>query len=120
MKYNTFTYQNILGVISIIIGGLLLVSCNTNQDETDSFLESFDSLTISTNTIMAGETAQLKAYTKGTNLNFEWETTAGDIIPSVDSATYLPHACSAGEQTITCTAQGANKEESKSVTIRVE
>lgn len=96
------------------------MACDRNSDETDSFLESFDSLTINKKIVPAGETAIIKAYATGTNIQFSWKTSAGNILPSADSATYLPHACSAGNQTITCTAQGTNKEEQKSVTIMVE
>ncbi|MFW5850787.1 MAG: hypothetical protein ACOCWB_01035 [Bacteroidota bacterium] len=116
MKHSTIRF---LFIISTVL--LINMGCEKNSGETeDSFLESFDSLTINRKTVPAGETATIKAYATGTNIQFSWETSAGDILPSADSATYLPHACSAGNQTITCTAQGTNKEKQKSVTIMVE
>ena len=107
-----------LYLVSIFI--LVVTSTCTKKETEESLLQSFDSLCTSSNTVFIGETLIITAYAQGSNLQYTWNVTSGDIIGSGKQIEYIPHPCTPGEQTITCTIQASNTNDTKSVTIYVE
>lgn len=107
-------------IISILILIYVSTTACTKKETEKRFLESFDSLCVSSNIVIIGETLKVTAYAQGANLLYTWNVSSGDMVGGGNQIEYIPHPCTHGEQTITCNIQADNTTESKSVTIYVQ
>jgi len=95
-----------------------VIACD-KQPSDESVLESYVSLITDNDTLLVGETATIIATAEGNKLEYSWYASTGELLGSGDTVYYLAGICSIGTNIISCTVAGANRSESKSVTIEV-
>lgn len=110
------TGASILTMVIICTG--LLCNCSKTEQEAPGDLV-FHSLTIEKDTIAPGETTKVKADATGTNLNYYWSASLGDILGSGAEVVYAASPCSAGKNQITCRIENGSLSETKTVDIVV-
>ncbi|MFW6290207.1 MAG: hypothetical protein ACOC0R_04490 [Mariniphaga sp.] len=103
---------------TVIIGTWLACSCSKTEQEENGNLV-FQSLTIEKDTIAPGETAKVTAEATGTNLQYYWSASLGDILGSGEEVVYAASPCSAGKNIISCRVVSGSLEETKTVDIMV-
>ncbi len=106
-------------IISIFILIYVSTTACTKKETEERFLESFDSLSVPSNTVIIGEKLKVTAYAQGTNLLYIWNVSSGHIVGGGNQIEYIPQPCTPGEQTITCNIKADNTTDSKSITIYV-
>ena len=103
----------------ILLLSVAFSSCKKDEEEQESYLNSFTSLVAEKDTIFTGETTKITATVDGQNLKFKWDATAGDILGANSVVTYAAPTCVPGVNEISCTASADNKSETKTITITV-
>jgi len=103
-------------IVCIIIFGF--ISCQ-EDDPNESLLNSFISLETENDTIFTGQSTSIVATVDGKNVKFTWSATAGDLLGSGDTVTYVAPPCTPGKNTVSCKATGSNKSETKTLVITV-
>ncbi|HNX06944.1 MAG TPA: hypothetical protein PKL96_05120 [Bacteroidales bacterium] len=103
----------------ILIVALTCVFSACKEEEEDSLLNSFVSLTAENDTIITGHSTKITAVVDGENVSFQWSSTAGDILGSGNVVDYVAPTCTPGSNQISCTANASNKTETKTITITV-
>ncbi|MGM0621235.1 MAG: hypothetical protein ACQETJ_09345 [Bacteroidota bacterium] len=111
--------KRILLTTLVLLSFLILnYSCAKEEVETPDDLV-FDSLISEKDTIAPGESTTVKASATGSNLEFFWSSTLGDIIGSGPEITYVASPCAVGTNEITCKVTNGNQSETKSIEIVV-
>jgi hypothetical protein len=110
MKTRTILFLSILLII--------VLSCKKPPSD-ESVLDNYVSLITDNDTLLVGETATIIATAEGNKLEYSWYASTGELLGSGDTVYYLAGICSIGTNIISCTVTGANRSESKSVTIEV-
>ena len=98
---------------------MFFYSCNKTEIETEYVDDvNFTALQIEKDSIYAGEETKIKAVATGTNIEFFWSATKGDILGSGNEIIYASSPCHIGTNTITCTVKN-NSENAKTKTVKV-
>jgi hypothetical protein len=98
---------------------VFLVNCSKEKEDLPETELVFNSLVAEKDTIAPGESTPVKASATGSNLEFFWEATLGDIIGSGPEITYVASPCAVGTNEITCKVTNGNQWVTKSIEITV-
>lgn len=104
--------------IFFLFSFFIFCRCSKEEPEFSNDLV-FHSLTAEKDTIAPGETVKIKASASGSNLEYFWSVTLGDIIGSGSEITYAASPCAVGVNEVTCTVENGNQAESKTIEIVV-
>jgi hypothetical protein len=97
---------------------LVAESCSKEDINTPNDLV-FQSLVAEKDTIAPGEKVKIKASATGSQLEYFWSVTLGDIIGSGAEITYAASPCAVGTNTVTCKINNGNQSDTKTVEIVV-
>ena len=101
---------------------MLFILSQCTKDETIEPVQDliYYSLIAEKDTLVPGEETNITATATGSNLQYFWSATQGDILGSGSKVVYAPSPCHTGTNKITCKiTNGNNQSESKSVNIVV-
>lgn len=109
-----------LVIAAILLLGVLVYSCSDDDETVPSDDLVYISLEIEKNIIFAGDEVKVKANATGSNLNYYWSASKGDILGSGAEITYASSPCHIGTNQITCTITNGNQEKTKTVDVTVQ
>ncbi|MDD3666189.1 MAG: hypothetical protein PHQ65_13065 [Bacteroidales bacterium] len=100
---------------------LLLAACSKQKNEEPLVAGSFKivSLTTSSDTLMAWDTATISVTTNLPANLIRWEADHGTIIGSGSTITYYAGMCCMGTNTISCRASGSDGADTASIKIHI-
>ena len=100
---------------------LIINSCSSEEDNFEPIDQlRYISLTIEKDTIEAGEEVKVKAEATGSQLEYFWSASKGDILGHGAEVIYASSPCHIGTNTITCKVTNGNAQSStKNVNITV-
>jgi len=119
--FTTLMKNLIIIFIAILSVSLLFCNCSKTEEE-DPPVEDlvYHSLVSEKDTVLAGEETKITASATGSNLEFFWSASLGDIVGSGSEITYVASPCQAGKNEITCKITNGNTQsQTKSVFIIV-
>lgn len=107
--------------LKIIILLLIICACDKTEEEPEFQSDiDFTALHIENDSIYAGEQTKITAVATGTNIEYFWSATKGDILGSGKEVIYASSPCHIGTNTISCTIQNKSKNaETKTVKVVV-
>ena len=101
----------------------LAVFCKCKEDNEEEQLPQdleFHSLIAEKDSAYAGEEVKIKATASGTDLNYFWSASLGDILGSGAEVVYVTSPCQVGTNQVTCKiTNGKNQSETKTIEIVV-
>lgn len=112
--------KTILKIAFLFFVAVFIISCDkTKPDDVDRPLV-FTSLTAANDTISPGGSTTVTAIADGDGIQYFWSASAGDILGSGATITYVSPPCVIGNNQVNCTVRDkANNALSKSITITV-
>jgi hypothetical protein len=110
--------NRIKGLLVVIVA-VLFFSCSTEEQEVPEDLV-FHSLVAVKDTIAPGGTTSVKATASGSQLEYFWSASLGDILGTGAEVIYAASPCQAGTNKITCKiTNGSIQSETKTIEIVV-
>ena len=110
--------NKVLG-LSVIIVTIFIFGCEKEKEEVSEPLV-FEKLIIDKDSIMGGEDAEVSAIASGDGIVYSWSVSAGSIVGSGNTVSYVAPPCVMGINSITCTVKDRAKNSlTKSVNIYV-
>jgi hypothetical protein len=97
----------------------MLSNCSDKEEDVTQDLVYY-SLVSEKDTIAPGESTEVVSTASGSQLEYYWSATIGDILGSGAEVVYTASPCQAGTNQITCKiTNGGNQSESKTINIVV-
>lgn len=117
-SYGVSTKIIYIGIIFLLV---LLGACDKADDDPELINDiEFTALQIENDSIYAGEETKIEAVATGTDIEYFWSATKGDILGSGKEVIYASSPCHIGTNTISCTVQNNSKNaETKTVKVVV-
>jgi hypothetical protein len=108
------------GLIFVVIVTTFFCCSKAEEEEPPAEDLVFYSLVSEKDTIMVGEQTRITASATGSQLEYFWSASLGDIVGSGSEVTYVASPCQAGKNQITCKiTNGSTQSETKSIYIVV-
>jgi len=107
--------------LAVILVTLIICNCSKEEEEEPPAEDLvFYSLVSEKDTIRTGEQTKITASATGSQLEYFWSATLGDIVGSGAEVTYVASPCQAGRNEIICRIEnGSTQSDTKSVYIVV-
>lgn len=112
--------SNLKKLSLLFLSFALFLQCNDESQVNTPQDLIFYSLTAEKYTLLPGENTKIKATATGSNLNYFWSATRGDLLGSGAEVIYASSPCHVGNNQVTCKiTNGESQTESKTISIVV-
>lgn len=115
--------KQLIIITCLFIFFMNMAACDKNDPTPDENVEElvFELLSSNKDTLRNGEGATIQAIARGTKLVYQWRASAGDILGSGSTVSYVTTPCVVGNIEITCKIEDALKNsDQKTIKLYIE